>query len=86
MGVLLEETKTSYCDVCNGCGEEGCCSPIKCTQSPDGKYCQTYLKDLKFGYTMSLELLELIKNDPKYKDEIDKIFDKTYGKIYNNEK
>lgn len=84
-----EDTYTPYCPVCDGCGEEGCCSPLNCSQSPDGSYCRTYLRDLKFGYLMHDEIMEKIYEDEeKYKDLIsfyNKKFDINYDKIYKNE-
>jgi hypothetical protein len=68
--------------VCDGCGEEGCCSPMFCEQSPDGHYCKTYLKDLRFGYQMYKHIIELVGEDEKYKEQIDKMWDETYDKIY----
>jgi hypothetical protein len=76
------EDESPYCPICTGCGEEGCCSPLNCTQNPNGSYCQTYLNDLKFGYKMYNEVSELIKDDPKYKDDVDVIFDRVYNEIY----
>jgi hypothetical protein len=71
-----------YCKECGRCGEEGCCSPLGCKQSPNGKYCEWYLRDLKFGYYMYRQIDELVGDDEKYKEQIDKMFDETYDKIY----
>jgi len=71
-----------YCPVCSGCGEEGCCSPLLCDQSPDGHYCKTYLLDLQFGYRMYNDLMELVSDDEKYKKQIDDLFDKNYDITY----
>lgn len=69
-----------YCPVCSGCGEEGCCSPMACKMSEEGRYCKTYLKHLKFAYLMYQELFEMLhESDP---DRADAIFDKNYDKIY----
>jgi hypothetical protein len=73
---------SSYCLICSTCGEEGCCSPLNCKQSPDGAYCDKYLKDLKFGYKMFEKIYPLIEKDPKYTDFIDKIFDEIYDETY----
>jgi NAD-dependent SIR2 family protein deacetylase len=73
---------TPYCPTCNGCGQEGCCSPLRCNQSSDGLYCSQYLKDLKFGYQMFIKLSTLINDDPKYKNQIDVIYDEVYDEIY----
>jgi hypothetical protein len=61
-----QEYESPYCDICGGCGEEGCCSAIICKHHPHGKYCNTYLKDLQFGY--------LLNNGEE--------FDKAYKTVY----
>ena len=80
---MTEEIESPYCPVCDGCGEEGCCSPMMCKQSPDGYYCKSYLKDLKFGYKMYNYIIELVGDDEKYKERIDKLWDETYDEIYS---
>jgi len=73
-----------YCPICEGCGEDGCCSPFSCKQHPEGSYCKTYLKDLKFGYLLSKELFNLISdsNNPELIKSMDEIYDNVYDKIY----
>jgi hypothetical protein len=80
----LEETYSPYCPICDSCGEDGCCSALSCGQHPDGKYCKTYLRDLQFGYRMFKDLFELIYEDPKYKEELEKIYDKNYDIPYRD--
>ncbi len=46
----MEEYKSPYCQVCDSCGEDGCCSVISCKQSPNVDYFEGYLEDLKFAY------------------------------------
>ena len=85
----MEENKeeySPYCPVCDACGEDGCCSATACKQHKDGKYCQTYLKELKFGYVMYHKLLELIDEDPKYEDQVNKIWDEVWDKIFDDKK
>lgn len=81
-----EETYSPYCPVCEGCGEEGCCSPMLCKQDPGGSYCETYLRDLKFGYKMHNKIMEMLEEDQEKNKEIlesiQKIFDITYDEIY----
>ncbi len=81
-----KEIHNPYCPVCEGCGEEGCCSPMMCRQDPNGSYCQSYLNDLKFGYKMYNQIMEMLEeNQEKNKeilDKIEKIFIDTYEKIY----
>lgn len=78
----MSEDYNPYCTVCESCGEDGCCSAMSCKQSPDGKYCETYLLDLKFGYLMFKDLFNLIEKDPKYKEALDDLYDKNYDRIY----
>lgn len=78
----VEEYKSPYCPVCTGCGEDGCCSATCCQQSPDGHYCETYLRDLKFGYLMYKDMWELIPKDAESQAKLDKIFDDNYDLIY----
>ena len=70
-----------YCPICEGCGEDGCCSAFSCKQHPDGSYCKTYLKDLKFGYLLSKELFKLIEESKN--TELIKSMDEIYDKIYD---
>jgi len=80
----LNLSESPYCKVCSGCGEEGCCSPLKCKQSPDGAYCQSYLKDLKFGYKMMVWFDDNLyhKMSDKLQAEYDLEWDKAYDQIH----
>jgi len=84
--IELSEEYSQYCKICDSCGEDGCCSAVSCQQHPEGDYCKTYLRDLKFGYIMYKELFNMVSEDPKYKDQVDKIWDETYDRIYRNDK
>jgi hypothetical protein len=44
------ETYNPYCEVCGGCGEDGCCPAVNCTMEDGCKYGGLYLNDLKEGY------------------------------------
>ena len=83
----MEEDYNPYCKECSGCGEEGCCSPLMCKQSPNGKYCKTYLKDLQLGYIMyeyfSENLLQYLPDEAlvKYDKEWKRLCDEVYNKI-----
>jgi hypothetical protein len=77
-----EENYDPYCKVCGGCGEDGCCSASICKQDPNGEYCKSYLLELKFGYGMYKFLLDLVCDDPKYKDQIDEKWDSFYDQIF----
>lgn len=74
-----------YCKVCSSCGEEGCCSPIKCKYVKNGEYCQNYLNDLKFSYLMYNDIYSLLKDDQESKEKIKEIFDKNWTTIYKTE-
>jgi hypothetical protein len=82
---MNEESYSPYCKICEACGEEGCCSAMGCQQHPDGDYCAGYLDDLKFGYIMYREIYNMVHDDPKYKEQISKLWNETYDKIYRNE-
>ena len=58
-----EEDWSPYCPICDGCGEDGCCPATHCRQHPDGHYCNVYLAELKFGYRMYHQIMELIDED-----------------------
>lgn len=81
----LVDNESPYCPVCDACGEEGCCSATACEQHPDGSYCATYLKDLKFGYRMNKffenEIADYLSPyaKEKYNDEWNRIYDEIYG-------
>lgn len=80
----MNEDYSPYCKECGGCGEEGCCSPMMCTQSPNGEYCQTYLRDLQFGYIMNKFFVENIYEhlSEELKAKIDQAYDEIYDKVY----
>jgi hypothetical protein len=78
----VKEDYNPYCQVCSGCGEEGCCSPLNCEHSPEGHYCKSYLKDLKFGYAMYRDIYDLISTDVETQKKHDEIWEKNYNLIY----
>jgi hypothetical protein len=80
-----KEDYSTYCPVCSGCGEDGCCPATMCEQSSEGAYCETYLKELKFGYIMYHKILELIDKDEKYEEKVNEIFDETWDNIFAKE-
>jgi len=77
-----ENEYNPYCPVCSGCGEGGCCSPLICEQSPDGRYCEWYLRDLKFGYLMYDSIYDLIPKDEETQKKLNEIWEKHYDKLY----
>ena len=79
-----EKDYSPYCPICNGCGEDGCCSALMCKQDPKGDYCQTYLKELQFAYRMYNDLMELLDKDEKYEKQIDELWNKNYDLTYKD--
>ncbi len=79
-----EDNDSTYCQECEACGEEGCCSALLCKQSESGDYCPGHLRDLRFGYHMyrwveNNLLFDLGEHQlVKYWEE----YDKTFGKFY----
>jgi len=80
----MENFYSPYCEICTGCGEDGCCPASNCQQHPDGKYCEIYLKELKFGYLMYHKLMGMVEEDPKYKEEISEVFDELWDRIFDD--
>jgi len=82
----MTDNTTPYCKECTACGEEGCCSPLMCKQSPNGDYCESYLRDLKFGYHMNQwfekNLIDLIPTD--LKEKYDEEWNKSYDRFYSS--
>jgi hypothetical protein len=81
-----EQLQSPYCQICSGCGEEGCCSPLVCQQHPNGDYCGRYLDDLKFGYHMNVWFFNNIldKIPEELKKEYMKEWDEQYSHFYGN--
>lgn len=82
----LEENYNPYCPVCSGCGEEGCCSPLMCKQSPDGSYCESYLRELRMGYHLHQWFEQTIYGEltQEQKDRFDKKWDELYDLYHPN--
>ena len=80
---LIEKKEYNpYCLVCEGCGEEGCCSPLNCDQHIDGKYCKAYLRDLKFSYRNLKDFISILYQYEDKNKEILEIFDQIWEKNY----
>ena len=80
-----EELRSPYCPICEACGEDGCCPATSCKQHPDGDYCEGYLAELKFTYWMYKDLMNLVADDPKYKDAIDKMWNENWDAIFKRD-
>lgn len=82
---MAEEIDYSpYCKECEACGEEGCCSALQCSQSPNGDYCATYLMDLRFGYAMNkwAETYLIDKLTDEQRALYNEVWDNHYDLIY----
>jgi hypothetical protein len=76
---IQEDNYSPYCPVCSGCGEDGCCKATMCQMSPDGSYCESYLKDLKIGYLMDEWVMENLYE--QFTDEMKAAYDKKYDEL-----
>lgn len=79
-----KEKNSIYCKICDACGEDGCCSAAFCKHHPEGYYCNGYLKELKFGYLMYKELINLVGDDSKYEEIISKKWNEIYDEIFRD--
>ena len=79
------EEYNPYCKVCTGCGEDGCCSALICEMSPEGEYCETYLKDLELSHRCFKEIWDRFSDDERVDKIIGEIFDKNYDIVYKDE-
>lgn len=77
----MEEKYSPYCPVCSGCGDDICCSALICQQSPDGRYCGTYLNELKFAYRMNQFFDENIES--QLSAELREEYDVAWNRIYD---
>lgn len=81
---------SSYCELCGGCGEDGCCSYLKCFKSlienPKCDYGETYLKDAQFAdklYTLGFNIIQKLKNHQLTSDEAVEEYENEYDIIWN---
>jgi len=83
---MSQENYSPYCSVCGACGEEGCCSALVCSQE-DGDYCETYLKELRFGYAVNKQLHNELYNklSKELQEEWDKIWNEAYDNIFKSD-
>lgn len=67
-----------YCEYCDSCGVDDCCSPTKCLNNDKGIYCKYSQETLKISYWTLREFWNNLDNE-KY-PEIDKILNDIYQK------
>lgn len=84
---MSQENYSPYCSICDACGEDGCCSALSCQQHPDGDYCASYLKELRFGYALNKQFHRELydKLSTELQEEWDKIWDETYDNIFKSD-
>lgn len=94
----MDDFDSPYCEKCNACGEDGCCSYLNCFSAlvEDNKcdYGRIYLKAAKLDkgvVDLSFDIFEKLKNKEISSEQAVEEFDKgwhvIYDKIYrNNEK
>lgn len=56
-----DEDYNVYCEECGACGEEGCCSPIKCMATANCMYLH-YFDILKDAYRKYRKICDVIFN------------------------
>ena len=83
----MSEDYSPYCPICDGCGEDGCCSAVRCQQHPDGDYCQKYLQDLKHAYLMNDWWYKNVYDtlSPELKEQCDAEWHKSYDFCYKQD-
>ena len=61
-----EDYESPYCEVCESCGEEGCCSIEKSILGHGCKYAQWYAKDVYFNEMLINEFHKLLEDQVAY--------------------
>lgn len=75
----IEREFSPYCEVCESCGEEGCCSVEKSLLGHNCKYGEWYARDVYFNNILIDELLTYIKENVAFADEV---VDAAYNKAF----
>ncbi len=66
--------KETYCPVCRSCGEELCCTALRCVMTNNSRKCFGYLSDLKTAYVCYDKIKEFVYADEeKYATLIEEI-------------
>lgn len=90
------ESYSPYCELCESCGEEGCCSPVSCmykcmiTEKPKKcNYGESYAHDLNFSYQLSNmygEQIDLLESKEitveEFLERVKLEWDLIYDKVY----
>ena len=85
-------TKTQnypYCNNCDSCGHDGCCSYIKCifdsiNRSEDCLYTETTKAEVMLRHYFYNYIIDESEDNPnkEIRDFVDKVFDKAYAEAY----
>ena len=84
----MENNKANevYCNECDSCGEDGCCSHINCARVrlAECKYGDTYLKQIMFNDAFIKALFQDAKKvlGKEAQEYLDFLFDRVYNEIY----
>lgn len=79
MQEYLEQEYPGYCPECDACGEEGCCSPLRCKRIKC-EYGERYVEDYNFAIDFANRSWELFKDDQRLNDLHSELYDKHYKK------
>lgn len=86
----FERNESPYCELCGGCGEDGCCSHLNCfrtlIQNPKCDYGKTYLADAMFAekmYELGFKIFQKLKKHEITSDEAVVEYDENYDIIWN---
>lgn len=66
--ITTSEDYNPYCPICEACGIEECCSPLRCQQKPEGTDCEHYLEILKENYRQMSHVHKLVRENPNNYD------------------
>lgn len=89
------EEYSPYCEICSGCGEDGCCTHTGCFRAlvqtnPNCKYGKSYLIDAldnKNIVRMTYRLLHRLKNKEGYtKENFIEDFERFTDRIYSRQR
>lgn len=79
-----------YCELCGGCGEDGCCSHINCfralIKNPKCKFGETYIQDSSYTKKiteMSEQLISEVESHEITEDQIVSEYNRRSNDIFN---
>lgn len=84
---MAAKLKSVYCHSCNSCGEDGCCSYLKCVQNsielnPDCKYHDRYKSELLLRHEFMKAAFDMAEISPEFKQFVETVFDIAEKKSY----